>query len=187
VLDEVFDLFVSLEANDEQLDFPVLFASGRNGYASDDPEARDGTLAPLFEKIVEHVPAPSADPDGPFKFLVTLLDRDNFLGRILTGLVFSGSVRTNMPIHALDNDGKVVETGRASKIMAFRGLERVPVEEANAGDIISIAGLTPRPSPTPSPIPASPSRCTRSRSIRRLCRCASPSTTRRWRGARAPR
>jgi GTP-binding protein len=142
VLDEVFDLFVSLEATDEQLDFPVLFASGRNGYASDDPQARAGTLEPLFQKIVDHVPAPSADPDGPFKFLVTLLDRDNFLGRILTGLVFSGSVKTNMPIHALDPEGKIVETGRASKIMAFRGLERVPVEEANAGDIISIAGLT---------------------------------------------
>ena len=142
VLDEVFDLFVSLDATDEQLDFPVLFASGRNGYASDDPQARSGTLAPLFEKIVEHVPAPSADPDGPFKFLVTLLDRDNFLGRILTGLIFSGSVKTNMPIHALDPEGKIVETGRASKIMTFRGLERVPVDEANAGDIISIAGLT---------------------------------------------
>ncbi len=142
VLDEVFDLFVSLDANDEQLDFPVLFASGRNGYASDDPLSREGTLKPLFQKIVDHVPAPSADPDGPFKFLVTLLDRDNFLGRILTGLVFSGSIKTNMPIHALDNDGKIVETGRASKIMTFRGLERVPTDEANAGDIISIAGLT---------------------------------------------
>ncbi len=142
VLDEVFDLFVSLDATDEQLDFPVLFASGRNGYASLDASAREGTLAPLFETIVSHVPEPSADPDGPFKFLVTLLDRDNFLGRILTGLVFSGSVKTNMPIHALDPDGKIVETGRASKIMAFRGLERMPVDEASAGDIISIAGLT---------------------------------------------
>ena len=142
VLDEVFDLFVSLDANDEQLDFPVLFASGRNGYAGDNPDVREGTLAPLFDKIVEHVRAPSADPDGPFKFLVTLLDRDNFLGRILTGLVASGSIKVNAPIHALDNDGNVVETGRASKIMSFRGLERVPVEEANAGDIISIAGLT---------------------------------------------
>jgi GTP-binding protein len=142
VLDEVFDLFVSLEASDEQLDFPVLFASGRNGYASEDADVREGTLTPLFQKIVDHVPPPSADPAGPFKFLVTLLDRDNFLGRILTGLVFSGSVKTNMPIHALDNDGNIVETGRASKIMSFRGLERVPVEEANAGDIISIAGLT---------------------------------------------
>jgi GTP-binding protein len=142
VLDEVFDLFVSLDANDEQLDFPVLFASGRNGYAGDNPDVREGTLAPLFDKIVEHVPAPAADPDGPFKFLVTLLDRDNFVGRILTGLIASGSLKLNMPIHALDNDGKVVETGRASKIMAFRGLERVPVEEAQAGDIVSIAGLT---------------------------------------------
>ncbi|HWW64042.1 MAG TPA: translational GTPase TypA [Sphingomonadaceae bacterium] len=142
VLDEVFDLFVNLDATDEQLDFPVLFASGRNGYAGDNPDVREGTLTPLFEKIVEHVPAPAADPDGPFKFLVTLLDRDNFVGRILTGLVASGTVKLNMPIHALSPDGKVIEAGRASKLMAFRGLERVPVEEARAGDIISIAGLT---------------------------------------------
>ena len=142
VLDEVFDLFVSLEASDEQLDFPVLYASGRNGYASEDPQARSGTLTPMFQKIVDHVPPPSADPDGPFKFLVTLLDRDNFLGRVLTGLVFSGAVKTNQAIHALDNDGKIIETGRASKIMSFRGLERVPVDEAKAGDIISLAGLT---------------------------------------------
>ena len=142
VLDEVFELFLTLEANDEQLDFPVLYASGRNGYAGLTDDVREGTLAPLFDKIVQHVPAPSADPDGPFKFLVTLLDRDNFLGRILTGLVFSGSIKTNAPIHALSPDGKIVETGRASKIMAFRGLERVPVDTAEAGDIISIAGLT---------------------------------------------
>ncbi len=142
VLDEVFDLFVSLDANDEQLDFPVLYASGRNGYASEDMHAREGDLTPLFAKIVEHVPPPAADIDGPFKFLVTLLDRDNFLGRILTGKVQSGTIKVNSPIHALDNDGKIVETGRASKLMAFRGLERVPVDEARAGDIISIAGMT---------------------------------------------
>ncbi|WP_174522603.1 translational GTPase TypA [Novosphingobium lentum] len=142
VLDEVFDLFVSLDANDEQLDFPVLYASGRNGYASEDMEAREGDLKPLFAKIVEHVPPPAADVDGPFKFLVTLLDRDNFLGRILTGKVQSGTIKVNGPIHALDNDGNIIETGRASKLMAFRGLERVPVDEAKAGDIISIAGLT---------------------------------------------
>jgi GTP-binding protein len=142
VLDEVFDLFVSLEASDEQLDFPVLFASGRNGYASLDASARSGTLTPMFETIVSHVSAPKVDPDAPFKFLVTLLDRDNFLGRILTGLVASGTIKTNMPVHALDSDGNVIETGRASKILAFRGLERVPVDEARAGDIISIAGLT---------------------------------------------
>jgi len=142
VLDEVFDLFVSLDANDEQLEFPVLYASGRNGYASEDQDAREGTLNPLFQKIVEHVPPPAADVDGQFKFLVTLLDRDNFLGRILTGKVQSGTIKVNSPIHALDRDGKVIETGRASKLMAFRGLERVPVDEAKAGDIISIAGLT---------------------------------------------
>ena len=142
VLDEVFDLFVSLDATDEQLDFPVLYASGRNGYASMDPSAREGTLTPLFETIVSHVPEPKADVDGEFKMLVTLLDRDNFLGRILTGLVLSGTVKVNQQIHALNPDGKIVEAGRASKIMSFRGLERIPVEQAQAGDIISIAGLT---------------------------------------------
>ncbi|UIJ46396.1 translational GTPase TypA [Sphingomonas cannabina] len=142
VLDEVFDLFVSLDANDEQLDFPVIFASGRNGYAGDNPDIREGTLRPLFEKIVSHVPPPSLDEDAPFTFLVTLLDRDNFLGRILTGRVQSGVVKVNQPIHALDEAGNVIETGRASKLMSFRGLDRVPVEEARAGDIISLAGLT---------------------------------------------
>ena len=141
VLDEVFDLFVTLEASDEQLDFPVLYASGRNGYASTDPDVREGNLTPLFETIVGHVPPPALNEDAPFSFLVTLLDRDNFLGRILTGRVNSGIVKVNQPIHALDADGKVLESGRASKLMSFRGLERVPVEEARAGDIISLAGL----------------------------------------------
>ena len=142
VLDEVFDLFVSLDATDEQLDFPVLYASGRNGYANEDPSLREGTLTPLFKKIVDHVPPPNLDEDAPFSFLVTLLDRDNFLGRVLTGRVQSGVVKVNQPIHALNDDGKIIETGRASKLMSFRGLERVPVEEARAGDIISLAGLT---------------------------------------------
>ncbi len=142
VLDECFDLFVNLGANDEQLDFPVLYASGRNGYASEDIEAREGDLEPLFKKIVEHVPAPSVDKNAPFSFLVTLLDRDNFVGRILTGRVATGTLRMNDPIKAMDIDGNVVETGRATKIMAFRGLERVPVDFAEAGDIISLAGLT---------------------------------------------
>ena len=109
VLDEVFDLFVSLDATDEQLDFPVLFASGRNGYASLDPDARSGDLTPMFETIVSHVPPPEVNRDAPFQFLVTLLDRDNFLGRVLTGRVAAGTVRLNQPIHALDNDGKIVE------------------------------------------------------------------------------
>ncbi|WP_455233736.1 translational GTPase TypA [Novosphingobium ovatum] len=142
VLDEVFDLFVSLDADDEQLDFPVLFASGRNGYASDDASRREGTLEPMFQKIVDHVPPPALDVDAPFTFLATLLDRDNFLGRVLTGRVQSGIIKVNDPIRALDMDGNVIETGRASKLMAFRGLDRVPVEEARAGDIISLAGLS---------------------------------------------
>ncbi len=141
VLDEVFDLFVSLDASDEQLDFPVLYASGRNGYASEDPDRREGTLTPLFQKIVDHVPAPQVDDGGPFTFLATLLDRDNFMGRVLTGRVHSGSIRVNDPIRALDMDGNVMETGRATKLLAYRGLERVPVESASAGDIVALAGL----------------------------------------------
>ena len=141
VLDEVFDLFVSLDAHDEQLDFPVLYASGRDGYASDDQEARSGSLAPLFDLILSHVPAPGLDENGPFSFLATLLDRDNFMGRVLTGRVQSGKLKINDPIHALDMDGNIVETGRATKLLSFRGLERVPVDEAQAGDIIALAGL----------------------------------------------
>jgi GTP-binding protein len=142
VLDECFELFLSLEANDEQLDFPVLYASGRNGYAGLADDVREGTLDPMFETIVRHVPAPDADPDGPFKMLATLLDRDNFVGRVLTGRIASGKLRVNMPIKSIDADGKLVEEGRATKLFAFRGIERVAVEEAGAGDIVAIAGLT---------------------------------------------
>ncbi len=142
VLDECFELFLSLDANDEQLDFPTLYASGRNGYAGLTDDVRSGTLDPLFAAIVENVRAPDADPNGPFKMLATLLDRDNFVGRVLTGRIASGKLTVNMPIKAIDDEGKVVEEGRATKIMAFRGLERVPVESAGAGDIVAIAGLT---------------------------------------------
>jgi GTP-binding protein len=142
VLDEVFDLFVALEANDEQLDFPVLYASGRNGYAGTSEDVREGDLVPLFEKIVSHVPAPDLDEDGAFAMLATLLDRDAFLGRILTGRVESGRLEVGMPIKALDVSGKQVETGRATKIFSYEGLDRVPVLHAKAGDIIAIAGLT---------------------------------------------
>jgi GTP-binding protein len=141
VLDEVFDLFASLDATDEQLDFPSLWASGRDGYASDDETAREGTLNPLFELIVNHVPEPGLEVDAPFSFLATLLDRDNFMGRVLTGRVQSGTLNVNDPIHAIDIGGNVVETGRATKLLSFRGLERVPVESAKAGDIIALAGL----------------------------------------------
>ncbi|QDP19017.1 translational GTPase TypA [Sphingomonas xanthus] len=141
VLDEVFELFLTLDANDEQLDFPVLYASGRAGYAGPTDDVREGDLTPLFQKIVDHVSAPDLDPAGEFKMLATLLDRDNFLGRILTGRIESGTLTVNDPIRALDVNGKTVEDGRVSKLFAFQGLERVPVETAKAGDIVAIAGL----------------------------------------------
>jgi GTP-binding protein len=142
VLDECFELFLTLEANDDQLDFPVLYASGRAGYAGLSDDVRSGDLTPLFETIVSHVPAPNANPDGPFRMIGVLLDRDPFLGRILTGRIESGKLEVNMPIKALDVDNNLVETGRATKVFAYRGLERVPVEVAQAGDIVAIAGLT---------------------------------------------
>jgi GTP-binding protein len=142
VLNEVFDLFVALDANDEQLEFPCLYASGRAGYAGEDPEVRSGDLIPLFQTIVGHIPEPSADPNGEFKMLATLLDRDPFLGRILTGRVDSGRLEANAAIRAIDVDGKVVEDGRASKVFAYRGLDRVPVDFVEAGDIVAIAGLS---------------------------------------------
>jgi GTP-binding protein len=141
VLDEVFELFLNLEANDEQLDFPVLYASGRAGYAGELDTVREGDLTPLFQKIVDHVPAPALDPTAEFKMLATLLDRDNFLGRILTGRIESGTLNINDPIRAMDVNGKVVEDGRVTKLFAFEGLERVSVNSAKAGDIVAIAGL----------------------------------------------
>ncbi len=143
VHDEVFDLFSTLDANDEQLDFPTLFAVGRDGWAVRDLEAdTPKDLTPLFELIVNHVPAPKRDLDAPFSMLATTLESDNFLGRILTGRIATGRLKVNQPIKSLGRDGKLLEQGRASKILAFRGLQRVPVEEAEAGDIIAIAGLT---------------------------------------------
>ena len=140
VLDEVFELFINLDANDEQLDFPTLYASGRAGYAGTSDDVREGDLTPLFDTIVSHVPPPRVD-GGPFRMLATLLDRDPFLGRILTGRIESGKLSVNMPIKALDVNGNVVEEGRATKVFAFRGLERVPVDSAEAGEIVAIAGL----------------------------------------------
>src|SRR3954454_15310453 len=144
VLDEVFELFLNLEANDEQLDFPTLYASGRAGYAGLTDDIRSGDLTPLFETIVSHVPRPRVDA-GPFRMLATLLDRDPFLGRILTGRIESGRLDVNAPIKAIDVNGNPVEDGRATKVFAFRGLERVAVESAQAGDIVAIAGLMNAP------------------------------------------
>src|SRR3569833_379350 len=132
---------LTLDACDEQLDFPTLYASGRAGYAGLTDDVREGDLTPLFDTIVNHVSAPGSDPAGEFKMLATLLDRDAFLGRILTGRIESGTLTTNMPIKALDVDGNVVEQGRATKVFAFRGLDRVPEDSAEAGEIVAIAGL----------------------------------------------
>ncbi|CAO3444310.1 GTP-binding protein TypA/BipA [Azospirillum argentinense] len=143
VHDEVFDLFASLDASNEQLDFPTLFASGRNGWATTDLEngARE-TLTPLFELIRDHVPPPKVEEDLPFAMLATTLEANPYLGRILTGRIQTGSVKVNMAIKSLSRDGKLIENARVSKVLAFRGLERVPVDEAHAGDIVALAGLT---------------------------------------------
>ncbi len=143
VHNEVFDLFANLGATDEQLDFPTLFASGREGWAVYDLENDERKdITPLFQKIVDHVPAPEHDINKPFSMLVTTLENDPFVGRILTGKVLTGSLKVNTQIKALSRDGQQIETARASKIMAFRGLQRTALTEATAGDIVSIAGFT---------------------------------------------
>src|ERR1700733_10127896 len=141
VHNEIFDLFALLEADEHQLDFPTLFASGRNGWAVAELGAPHKDLTPLFDLIVTHVPPPEADPDAPFAMLATTLDYDPYLGRVLTGLIHSGVARMNMPVKSLARDGRVIEQARLTKLLAYRGLERLPVEEARAGDIIAVAGL----------------------------------------------
>ena len=142
VHDEVFDLFAALDATEEQLDFPTLFASGRNGWAVEKIGDEPKDLTPLFDLITRHVPPPKVDPDSPFTLLVTILEANPYLGRLLTGRVQTGTVKMNMPVKAMSHDGKLIEQGRITKILAFRGLERVPIEEAQAGDIVAIAGLS---------------------------------------------
>jgi GTP-binding protein len=141
VHEEIFDLFAALEASDEQLDFPVLFAAAREGWAAASLEVRRENMAPLFDLIVRHVPAPKAKPSGHFAMLATTLEYDSYLGRVLTGRIDSGVARVNMPVKALSHDGRVLEEGRLTKLLAFRGLDRVPIERAEAGDIIAIAGI----------------------------------------------
>jgi GTP-binding protein len=141
VINEVFDLFAALDATDEQLDFPILYGSGRNGWMSTAPEQpADASLAPLFDLVLEHVPAPTVG-EGSFRMLGTLLEANPFLGRIITGRIDSGTVKPNQSVKVLDRDGNLVETGRVTKILAFRGIERQPIEQGDAGDIVSIAGL----------------------------------------------
>jgi GTP-binding protein len=139
---EIFDLFAALGASDSQLDFPMLYASGRNGWAD---EALDGPrkdLSPLFDLVLRHVPAPSVKPEAPFAMVASILEYDNFLGRVLTGRVEQGVAKINMPVKVIRRDGSLVETGRLTKLLSFRGLDRVPVDEVQAGDIIAVAGLS---------------------------------------------
>lgn len=141
VVNEVFDLFAALDATDDQLDFPILYGSGRNGWMADSPDAsHDVGMKPLFELVLKHVPEPVVE-EGPFRLLGTILEANPYLGRIITGRISSGSVKPNQSVKVISRDGKLVETGRITKILAFRGLERQPVELAEAGDIVAIAGL----------------------------------------------
>ena len=142
VIDEVFDLFVSLDASPEQLDFPILYASGRDGWcATELDDARDN-LHPLLDIILAHVPPPMVEPDKPFAMLATLLDSDPYIGRCLTGRVLQGKATLNAAVKAINLNGDQIETGRLTKLLRFEGTKRVPVDEVQAGDLICIAGLT---------------------------------------------
>ncbi len=142
VIDEVFDLFVALGANDRQLDFPVLYASGRSGWAVSDLNDERVDLSPLLETILKHVPAPEGNCDAPFSMLVTTLESDVYLGRVLTGRIQSGTARINEAVNTIRPGKGIVERSRLTKLLAFDGLKRIPIEEAKCGDIIAIAGLS---------------------------------------------
>ena len=141
VVNEVFDLFAALDATDEQLDFPILYGSAKQGWMANEPDGPKDGMAPLFDLVVKHVPSPKVE-EGGFRMLGTLLEANPYLGRVVTGRVFAGSVKPNQTVKVLDREGNVVETGRISKILAFRGIERTPIDEAEAGDIVAIAGLS---------------------------------------------
>ncbi len=140
VMDQTFDLFDRLGATDEQLDFPVIYASALNGYASEDSEARDGDMEPLFQAVVDKVSPPKVDIDGPFQMQVSSLDYNNFIGVLGIGRITRGKVKTNTQVVAIDHEGKK-RNGRMLKIMGFHGLDRVEVDEAQAGDIIVFSGM----------------------------------------------
>jgi GTP-binding protein len=142
VHEEIFDLFAALGATDEQLDFPMVYASGRQGWAVESLDDERSGLAPLFDLVLRHVHAPKLDRDAPFGMTAAILDYDVYLGRVLTGRIEQGRATLNMPLRVLRSDGTVVEAGRLTRLMAFRGLDRVSVESAEAGDIVAIAGLT---------------------------------------------
>ncbi|HVY00517.1 MAG TPA: translational GTPase TypA [Pseudorhodoplanes sp.] len=141
VVNEVFDLFAALDATDEQLDFPILYGSAKEGWMNTSEDGpKDEGMKPLFDLILRHVPEPLIE-DGPFRMLGTILESNPYLGRVVTGRIASGAVKPNQMAKVLDREGRVIEEGRISKVLAFRGLDRVPIEEGVAGDIVAIAGL----------------------------------------------
>ena len=141
VVDEVFDLFVALEANEEQLDFPILYSSGRDGWCVKDLKNSKDNLEPLFDLIIDYVPSPNVDKNKPFAMLASLLDFDPYLGRCLIGKVLQGSVKVNENVKVLNLENLKVENGRLTKLLRFQGTKKIPIEEVFAGDIICIAGL----------------------------------------------
>ena len=141
VQDEIFDLFSALDATPEQLDFPTIFASAKNGWAAAEPEGAQVNMDIIFDTILQYVPAPKVIMDAPFSMLATTLEYDHFLGRVLTGRVHSGTAKPGMSIKALSRDGEVIEQGRITKLLAFRGLERIAADEVHSGDLVAIAGL----------------------------------------------
>jgi GTP-binding protein len=142
VLDQTFDLFDNLGGSDEQLDFPVIYASAINGYASLDSGVREGDMTPLFETIVDQVPAPDAYDEGPFQMQISTLDYNSYVGVIGIGRIKRGKVSTNTPVKIIDREGKV-RSGRVLQVLGFHGLERVERAEAEAGDIIAVTGIDP--------------------------------------------
>src|ERR1700732_4188513 len=142
VVNEVFDLFAALDAADEQLDFPILYGSAKQGWMADSPDgSHDAGMQPLFDLILRHAPPPTVE-EGPFRMIGTILEANPYLGRIITGRITSGTIKPNQSVKVLGGDGKLIEQGRITKIIAFRGIERTPFDEAEAGDIVAIAGLT---------------------------------------------
>jgi GTP-binding protein len=137
---EVFDLFAALDATEQQLDFPVLYGSAKEGWMAANIDGPKTSMAPLFDLILSHVSPPHVE-DGPFRMLGTILEANPYLGRIVTGRITAGSVKPNQTVKVIDRNGRFIEQGRVSKVLAFRGLERQAIEEGNAGDIVSIAGL----------------------------------------------
>ena len=149
VIDQVFDLFDKLGATDEQLDFPIVYTSALNGYASLDSNVRDGDMTPLYEAIMQHVSAPDVDPDGPFQMRISQLDYNNFVGVIGIGRIQRGVLKKNMPVSVIDREGKKRQ-GKVLQVLGFLGLERIEQDTAEAGDIVAISGVAELTIPTPS-------------------------------------